>query len=1001
MSLLEPVQLAQARKIAIKYGSVGIQSIESVTGTSKIRFNLVNGMSFDCDLATLSLMWKATYDKNNDGVVDKSETLKNNADNTFHDGEFYLDKANHTGTDEATKVTIDSDGFVKNLKGKNITTAQDIATFIDSFNTVEDEVFYLGTPKVENNWRILKKDRFLKFERYDVGTDDYVEYGSFGGSFETDNLILSNWSGRLYSRKADNSVKSLIRGSVDGNGVVLGNLEGRASLVSDGTNFVVHPKGDIFNMSLPPMSEADAIAGATTVRTLTTATSIPIDIVIYGYEKLYVVSAPVGTKCRIISTLMTGEIIGENCTHSEFINNLGTPVPTSGELTVYCKEPMPINAHTAIKTIIYFTKDVKLQGSILNLGYPQDPQFYARNVLKCQLLSVENLATQEWIKTNLPLSDAIDLDSSTTCASSKAVNKVRKLITTAVSGMTYLGAISCEAFALIDNANIGNFYKLSNDGIIFGKQYKANTSVVIKNQLTDTLITEDDVDFFTVEANSSSGIWVTAVTNYTDGKNVNVVMKNPPNSCVDSISTDDTKIYVTVEWDRNAEEYCGTPVINGQTISTISTKNGGTFTATVLLDISDVATTTINCDNNGQVFSVPITKEVAPVITALTLNQTYPNSQTEVKAGDTMTFNITADKPFTKIQVQGYGCATSTILVVAEGTTANNVQFTVRATGVTPQAKIIRCKVYSPTGSVSEWFESTNTITCNDAVPTLAITGYAYPSTQSALKNTEQCTVAYSIDTGCTVSPSVTADLTLDTHSTVDKTVLVTRLSGNYNDSVNNIILTATKTSNGATTVVGGVVCIAHVAPTLNTIVSPFVIRSGDGIVTNPVGFSQKIKVTTVTSAGTGYGTLISTTTTLYSSSYTFSIMSSDTDTKSNSTVNTTLVITGMAGLTNTVQIPYKLKGFAVKSFTLTSPSLSASLGTAVVDETKLVVTNAKINSTPPFEIMKRKVSFSTLSGELADAWAYDGGKVYVSPAVSSFGYSSTNNISFIIEETV
>lgn len=992
---------------AIRYGSVGISNIRTLSGTSKIVFDLVDGNSFTLDLSSLSIMWKETYDINSNGVVDKTEKLKNNTDNSYNDGSFYLNRDNHTGSQDATTVTVDKTGFNLNLKGLGtVATVQDVMNWLDTFKTFEQGLS-IGKENVEGSFKILPENNKLAFYRYQSGA--WVKVSSIG-SFTTDYLVLTNRDSSLTFLNSNKTLKY--------NGMSLGTLNDSLRLgdtrfenifIAGNELYKVEHGTQLANLTANLGTDVEQSISEFDVEFI--ADSPTSSVTNYEYIKSVVLysldiwcSEIVNGYGIIVTEKDTGLEVYRSRSDFEIAQCMDTPSLPVGKNTVNFPIPIYLRCGGTYILTIKADKSYKLKGII------SDSKFYPYLSFAGKWVYYYKITDEEWLKNNMQLSDATDSNSSTTIASSKAVNNVRKLISTAVSGMTYLGAISCEAFVLLDNANTGNFYKLSNDGTIFGKQYKANTSVVIKNQLVDTLITEDDVDFFTVEATGVGGIWVTNVTNYTTGKNVSMTMKSSPNNgCVDSITTDDTKIYVTVEWDRGVEEYCGIPIVNGQDISSYATKVGGTFTATILLDISDVATTTINCDNNGTVFSVPIIKEVAPTINALTIKNTatdYPTTnsiqQTECKTGDIMTFDITADKDFTSIEVMTYGGASAKTITVASTSTTSGT-FTVNASGLTTATnKTIKCRVKSPTGSYSAWFESTNNFVVNDLVPTVTLSSTTYPSTQSALKNTESATVLLNIANADTLTPSlIGAELTITSSSLASKTIVVARASGTYNDNTNNLKATCYRNANGSNTVLNTCVCIANVAPTLSSqSLATYNVMSGNGTVTNTLTFGvQKVKVKSVSALTVG--TLVTGTTSTYATTYGLGISAQSSDTHSNTALTTNIVVTGMSGLDSaSIPITYYVRGFANMVLSLTYPALSKVIGTTVVDVTKLVVSGS-IQSTPPLEICKAYVSPSSISTSLADKYSIDAtGLNFLLPsAVNGFGYNSSNPIQVNISE--
>jgi len=603
----------------------------------------------------------------------------------------------------ANNITVSKTEFTNWLKDFTGNQIQELSNFIDEMNEIPNGILYFGEINTENSWKIIKENSNLNFYRYDLYNSQYNKIASFGASVESDRFILSEWQGSILGTKTDGTKRTLLKTSVDKNGVIIGNKFGRVGLVHGNKLFSMYPTGISSDFKMNECSDAEGIANAQTITNFSTYFKATIDGFYSGLKNIEVIEAPEGTTVRFWATSEDkNEIIVEDCSYLNFTKELGKEIVV-GLNDLLLNEPFPIDKDTAVYFNLEFSNPVKLKGTIVDNGVVGDPKFYPMCDVIKEIANLEDLATQNWVRTNIPLSDATDSDSTTTAASSKAINSVRKLVSTAVSGMTYLGGISCESFSLINNANAGNFYKISNDGLIFGQSISKATSVIIKNDLVNTLITENDCDFFTIEATGTGGIFITNVTAVTNGKNCSVTYKDAPNNgCVDSVLTDDTSLNVTIEWDRTEDAYCGIPTVNSTTVSSYSNKTGGTYTATVTIDISSAES--IICENNGVVFSVPVTKETPPVIQSVTFGN-YPINQTSVKENDTMEITITADKSFNQVIVYNFELAKSKIQNVTEGTSAT-ISISCANRGLTTAtSQKVRIMVVSPTGSSSGFIQ--------------------------------------------------------------------------------------------------------------------------------------------------------------------------------------------------------------------------------------------------------------------------------------------------------
>ena len=338
----------------------------------------------------------------------------------------------------------------------------------------------------------------------------------------------------------------------------------------------------------------------------------------------------------------------------------------------------------------------------------------------------------------------------------------------------------------------------------------------------------------------TTGIFVTDVTPANTGSVVNIIYNTFPNdSSVDSISTDDTAVYVTVEWDREAK-YQETPTVNGVPITSFSSKTGGTYEATVLVDISEVSE--IVCELNQTTCIVEIEVDELPVIELAKFTGGYPGQQTELKENDTFDFEIQADSEFDRIEFSDYGAYKSQTfnITAAVNTTINNVVIANRGNTTIDVGAQVRIR--KPSGVWSEWYLTENQgavdgehlVKLNNRHPEIIIQGVNYPVGQQALKNTEEATVDHTINYFDTVQyTSPNTQLAITDSEVFQNPKTVVRQAGDYNINTNNFHITANRAANDATSTGSTVVKIAHVACTINVYTPANRLRSGGNDGTN------------------------------------------------------------------------------------------------------------------------------------------------------------------------
>jgi hypothetical protein len=246
------------------------------------------------------------------------------------------------------------------------------------------------------------------------------------------------------------------------------------------------------------------------------------------------------------------------------------------------------------------------------------------------------------------------------------------------------------------------------------------------------------------------------------------------------------------------------------------------------------------------------------------------------------------------------------------------------------------------------------------------------------------------------ISSAIGTDLNVGTMN--GNICTVTRINGDYNDSIENLKITGTRTANGSTNYLNICVEIANVAPSIINTSSVPKIRTGES---KPVicQFNQKVKINTCTIVTPNKGTLITGTlpTSSYNTSYLPSISVVDTDNHSNNNLTMTLTITGMSGLTTVVDKYYMICGFIQKQITVNYPTTTTTIPT-IINTNNLIISGI-INSNPPYNIVTNYVNPPVSVSDYSIS-----GNTLNLPSVGvlgSFYYSTSNPIIITIEETV
>jgi hypothetical protein len=348
----------------------------------------------------------------------------------------------------------------------------------------------------------------------------------------------------------------------------------------------------------------------------------------------------------------------------------------------------------------------------------------------------------------------------------------------------------------------------------------------------------------------------------------------------------------------------------------------------------------------GRPIPFTFTVDSPPELLTLAFTGGYPGSQTELKAGDTFQLTGTTDKPATGVRILNYGA-----FVLDEISFASDTSFTVTGTiankGTTLQALPARAQVKDASGAYGGTLDTNsgggttdgvNLVNLNNLYPTVVIGTITYPATQSALKGSEQATVAMTtanLDTIAYTSP--TGELSIANPGTDEATKTVTRIGGTYNDSTNNFRASANRVANNATTTRNTVVDIAAVAATV-TVSEPGSRLRLDGSYTITISSNQTLDTAPamdedIPDAGTFAGSWSG-----GPSNWTRTLNVATSDEPGTYTWQN-LSVTNRAGIvtsTITGNDTYELGGFTAQSITFSPFSQTATLDIKVTDYSKL-----------------------------------------------------------------
>lgn len=265
------------------------------------------------------------------------------------------------------------------------------------------------------------------------------------------------------------------------------------------------------------------------------------------------------------------------------------------------------------------------------------------------------------------------------------------------------------------------------------------------------------------------------------------------------------------------------------------------YSGYVDVTVANTKTITVTVKNgdglDGAIDTVYLQLQLPTEITALSFTGSYPIGQTELKEGDTFQITGTTIDTIDAVEVYDYEACSYALITIAP-TTNFTISAPIADRGNTAVLRPARVRVrfldtgdYSPTrdtdyagGSV----DGVDVVNCNNLHPSVFLGTKTYPGGQSALKNSETATVQVftgNLDTILYDSPNLQLSITNPTIDEVLKTVQ--RIAGTYNDSINNLRITANRAANNATTIVQTVMDIAHVPLQISVIEPESRLRTG------------------------------------------------------------------------------------------------------------------------------------------------------------------------------
>lgn len=487
---------------------------------------------------------------------------------------------------------------------------------------------------------------------------------------------------------------------------------------------------------------------------------------------------------------------------------------------------------------------------------------------------------------------------------------------------------------------------------------------------------------------SSAGLFVTGISSPGSGIISNVVYAPdtvPSDVVIIEATSDQETVRIEFLVEGGSSNYSPTVVVD---VPTGSPSVGDNVTAVLTQDPADLRTFHGYADitiadgletgrlvylesSNGATASVLIKRAPAPPqIQTLLFDSVYPvvaadptsgypgGTQTTIKSGDVFYVTGTVENSATLVSLNTGGAVplgtftTATAgssLGAADSGGVGYKTFTIRFTASSASgAQTATATAQNSFGSWGPTSVTVNTVTMDQAAPSVSIGTITYPAGQTALKGSEYATVANTVsgqDYVYYYENGGAGNIIITNPATYETIKLVTRVGGTYVYNGNNFAIKAFKTSNGSsTTVATGDINISTVAPTVA------ISGASSRLISSPTGQSYTITLTftqrlqhapTITSDGDptagNRGTWSGSGTT-----WSFTLTVDDADVKGvyNWTVDNvnTLSNNTYNGVTITAGDTYELGGFTSRLVTVGALEQVVDLMVNLTDPTKVTV---------------------------------------------------------------
>ncbi|QEM41899.1 tail assembly protein [Pseudomonas phage vB_PaeM_PS119XW] len=460
----------------------------------------------------------------------------------------------------------------------------------------------------------------------------------------------------------------------------------------------------------------------------------------------------------------------------------------------------------------------------------------------------------------------------------------------------------------------------------------------------------------------NGGVFITDITPVNAADNVGEKVKSADSFSLVQCSSSTRDVKVKVAAITGHTNYRPVVKVNGVDVSLVAGANAPMWTGEVTINLPEpVGSDPIKVEavhEDGAKASTDVIMDTAPVVTAATFTGEYPGSQTELKAGDTMSITFTTDQDVVGYEIRDEGAFVARNGTLTAGKTHSLTGLVIADRGNTATNQPFSIRVKKASGSFSAWYKSdvagttekVNVVKLNNLKPTITFGAVTYPAGQTAIKAGEDATVANTVTNATSATyTSANGQLTVTNPTQIEANKTVSYLTGNYNDLTNNLTITAQRAANGSSSTASTIVKIANGAPELTVTTPATRLRSGGnaGTVvqrhTITITSTQSLAEAPVMTAPGGNWDSAGWVGDAAKKVWTRTLLVHDDDAKGIFNF-TDVVAKGLAGVTvNTLKAggEYTLGGFVLRTMSIAAfPNREGAIGTDVVMTGKLRCTN-------------------------------------------------------------